>query len=58
MEFEKIFDFFVACVIVILALVTLVSLCFVVVNKANGNLGVVVSNLCLECCTQILRYYC
>ena len=55
MEFEKIFNAFVACAIVILLLVTLVSLCFVIVDKANGNLGAVVGNICLECCTQILR---
>lgn len=55
MEFEKIFNIFVACAVVILIVVTLVSLCFVIVNKANGNLGAIAGDVCLECCTQILR---
>ena len=55
MEFEKLFNIFLACVITILLLVTIVSLCFVIVNKANSNLGMVADNICLESCTQILQ---
>jgi hypothetical protein len=58
MEFEKIFNFFVVCVVGILLLTTLVSMCFVVVSKAKGNLGAVSDNICLESCTQILQHYC
>jgi hypothetical protein len=58
MEFEKIINLYTILVVLLLVAITLVCVCLVVVNKANGNLGVVNGNICLECCTQILQQYC
>lgn len=58
MEFEKLFNFYTVCVIVILVLVTLISVSFVIIDKANSNLGATASNKSLEICTQISQEYC
>lgn len=58
MEFEKLFNFYTITVVVILVLSTLISVSFVIIDKANSNLGAAAENLTSENCTQILQEYC
>lgn len=58
MEFEKLFNLFTVCVVAILIITTLICVSFVIIDKANSNLGTVNNNICLESCTQILQWYC
>lgn len=40
MEFNRIFNIFTVSAIAIMILITAVSACFTISNRANGNLGV------------------
>lgn len=58
MEFEKLFNFYTVSVVVILFLITMISVSFVIIDKANSNLGANATEMSLENCTQIVQQYC
>ncbi len=58
MEFEKIFNFFTVSAVVILVVTTLICVSFVIIDKADSNLGATIGSISLENCTQILQEYC
>lgn len=58
MEFEKLFNFYTISAVVILVVTTLICVSFVIVDKADSNLGATVDSVTLENCTQILQEYC
>ena len=58
MEFEKLFNFYTISAVVILVVTTLICVSFVIVDKADSNLGATVDSIALEICTQILQEYC
>lgn len=58
MNFEKYLRFYTVFVIVVLLLTTFLCVCFVVVLRANENLGSQQARIALESCTQIKLLYC
>lgn len=58
MNFENYLKFYTVFVIVVLLLTTFLCVCFVVMLRANENLGSQQVHLALESCTQIKHLYC
>jgi uncharacterized integral membrane protein len=58
MEFEKIFNAYSVFAVIVLLLITALCVIFIVINKADANLGAVAGCNSLENCTQIVQYYC
>ncbi len=58
MEFEKIFNAYSVFVVIVLLLITALCVVFIIISKADANLGAVAGYISLENCTQIVQYYC
>lgn len=58
MKFSKLLMYYTAFVVMIFCIVTFICACFVIVSRANGNLGVVQSFLSMVSCTQKYMLYC
>ena len=58
MEFEKIFNVYSVFAVVILLIITALCVVFIIISKADANLGAIAGYISLENCTQIAQYYC